>query len=168
MTEPGMIEPGRAAPADEKRLVEISAVLAAAIVEHLPTWVHRSVAEVATHAGQLSRQLEMAAIAAGNAAVDDIGQKVVELLALDIDEQTTTPLSLVRNAVPYPTQALREAGVPPLDRADFDIAAFPDDLYALTPANFAEVHPDLHVPGLEWGAAKAFVHLRRREAEGRV
>ncbi len=163
-----MHDPARASEADEARLVEISAALADAIVEHLPGWVHRSIAEVATQAGQLSRQLEMAAIEAGQAAVADLEPKLRDLLATDIDEQTTTPLSLVRSAVRYPTQALRNAGVPPPHRPDFDVDAFPEDTYGLTPANFAAVHADLHQPGLEWGAAKAFVHLRRREAEGRV
>lgn len=167
MTEPGP-EPGRASAEDEERLVEISARLAEAINDCLPTWVHRCVAESAARSGQLSRQLEMAAIAAGQAALDDVGPKVQELLTTDIDAQTSTPLSLVRTAIRFPTQALREAGVTPPDRPEFDVEAFPDDIYGLTPANFGEVHADLHQPGIEWGAAKAFVHLRRREAEGRV
>lgn len=161
-------ESGRAAAEDEERLVEISARLADAINESLPTWVHRCVAESAARSGQLSRQLEMAAIAAGQAALDDVGPKVRELLRTDIDAQTTTPLSLVRSAIRFPTQVLREAGVIPPERPDFDVDAFPDDIYGLTPANFGEVHADLHQPGIEWGAAKAFVHLRRRESEGRV
>ncbi len=163
-----MTEPGRASDEDEARLVEISSALADAIVDHLPTWVHRCIAEVATQTGHLSRQLEMEAIAAGQAVVEDLAPQVRELLAADIDDQLTTPLALLRTAVQYPTRALRAAGVPLPDRAEFDSEAFPDDLYGLTPANFAEVHPELHQPGLEWGAAKAFVHLRRREAEGRV
>lgn len=170
MTEqpPQPHQPQRAAEADEARLVEISASLADAIVEYLPEWVHRCVAEPAAQAGQLSRQLEMSAIAAGQAAVADIGPKVRELLSTDIDKQTSTPLSLVRSAILYPTQALREAGVRAPERPDFEVEAFPDDDYGLTPANFGEVHSELHQPGIEWGAAKAFVHLRRREAEGRV
>ena len=36
---------------------------------------------------------------------------------------------------------------------------FPDDVYDLSPATFADVDPALHEPGLVWGAAKAHVHL---------
>jgi len=38
----------------------------------------------------------------------------------------------------------------------------------LAPAAFEDVAPELRDPGIEWGAAKAFVHLRRRRAEGVV
>ncbi len=36
----------------------------------------------------------------------------------------------------------------------------------LAPASFADLHPDLHEPGLVWGAAKAHVVLARRRREG--
>ena len=45
-------------------------------------------------------------------------------------------------------------------------AMFPDDLYDLTPGSFRDLDPALHEPGLEWGAAKAHVHLARRRAAG--
>ena len=45
--------------------------------------------------------------------------------------------------------------------------AFPDDVYDLAPASFADVDPALHEPGLVWGAAKAHVHLARRRRDGR-
>jgi hypothetical protein len=45
--------------------------------------------------------------------------------------------------------------------------SFPDDVYDLTPASFADVDPALHEPGLVWGAAKAHVHLARRRRQGK-
>jgi hypothetical protein len=57
---------------------------------------------------------------------------------------------------------LRAAGVPPVRRDEFAEHAFPDDVYDLAPASFADVDPSLHEPGLVWGAAKAHVHLSRR------
>ena len=84
------------------------------------------------------------------------------LLLLDVEEQRVNPLALLRRAVSYPTDVLRGAGVPPVVRSEFDERAFPDDVYALTPASFADIDPALHEPGILWGAAKAHAHLQRR------
>ncbi len=59
------------------------------------------------------------------------------------------------------TAELRALGVSPVPRDAHSIQLHPDDIYDLTPATFAEIHPSLHEPGLAWGAAKAHVHLRR-------
>jgi len=85
-----------------------------------------------------------------------------ELLDRDISDQTIAPLEVMRRSVGFATPILANADVAPVDRGDFEIRNFPDDVYNLTPASFAEIHPDLHEPGLMWGAAKAHVHLRRR------
>jgi hypothetical protein len=95
------------------------------------------------------------------------GPRVRTLLETDIDEQRTNPLAVLRSLVGHPTAVLREAGAQPVARDDFKQRAFPDDVYDLSPASFAEVDPLLHEPGLAWGAAKAYVHLSRRRREGR-
>ncbi len=63
------------------------------------------------------------------------------------------------------SSVLSAAGVVPVQRDADAVRLFPDDAYDLSPGSFAELHPDLRVPGLEWGAAKAYVH-RRRHAGG--
>ena len=63
-------------------------------------------------------------------------------------------------------QVLADAGVPPIVRDEFEERAFPDDVYGLAPASFADLDPALREPGLVWGAAKAHVVLARRRAEG--
>jgi hypothetical protein len=83
------------------------------------------------------------------------------LVALDIDDQRSTPLTLLRAAVRYPTEVLQAAGVPPVERDPIQIRLLPDDLYDLSPASFADVDPALREPGLMWGAAKALAHRRR-------
>ena len=70
-------------------------------------------------------------------------------------------------AVRYPTAVLVGAGVPPVERDEFTERRFPEDVYDLAPATFADLDPSLHEPGLTWGAAKAHVHLARRRREGR-
>jgi hypothetical protein len=87
------------------------------------------------------------------------------LIALDIDEQPQNPLSVLRGAVHYPTQVLRTLGARPAERDEFDRRTFPDDDFGLTPAAFADFGPKVHEAGLAWGAAKAYVHLRRRSVQ---
>jgi len=103
---------------------------------------------------------------AAEAARRQVGAEVEALLAQDIDEQRTTPLSLLRGAVRYPTEVLRSAGVPPRRRQGFDVERFPDDEYELTPANLADVDPELAELGLVWGAAKAWTHKARHQPRG--
>jgi hypothetical protein len=102
---------------------------------------------------------------AGQAAVADVGRRVGDLLALDIDEQWTNPLSIIRSAIRYPTEVLAEVGAAPVPRDDQARRFMPDDVYDLAPAAFADLHPDLHDLGIRWGAAKAHIHLQRRRAE---
>lgn len=101
---------------------------------------------------------------AADRAVADIGGRLRQLLALDLDDQWTNPLSIIRQAVAHPTAVLAAAGAPPVERDDTDAALHPDDVYGLVPLAFADLGPEVHERGLEWGAAKAHVHLTRRRA----
>ena len=142
----------------EQQLVECARKLAVGIEEALPRWV---VSAVESRLADLSTVVRQAAEAAGVAAASEIGSEAARLLAVDIDDQPENPLAVLRRAVRYPTQVLTAAGAAPIDRDDFAVERFPDDVYDLTPASFADIHPDLQTLGLEWGAAKAFVHRRR-------
>lgn len=138
--------------------------LADAIEIALPGWVERSVAGRLPDAGASVRA---AAAAAGVRAGSEVGAEVRALLELDVDQQRTTPLTLLRAAVRYPTEVLREASAPPVGRDREQERLFPDDVYDLTPATFADVDPALGDLGLAWGAAKAFTHLQRHGAPER-
>lgn len=143
---------------------EHAAALADAIEAALPGWVERSVARVMTDwRGEIGDEVRAAAVAAGGQAVAEVGPMLRALLATDIDEQATTPLSLLRGAVRYPTAVLRDAGVPPVRRDEQQERLFPDDVYDLAPATFADVDPALAEVGMAWGAAKAFEHLQRHK-----
>jgi hypothetical protein len=149
------------APDGDRVLAEKADALADAIEAALGPWVVASVRRVA------GDRLRAEADAAAGRATAEVVPQVRALLATDIDDQVTTPLALLRAAARYPTEVIRQAGVPPVARDAFARRAFPDDDYDLTPAAFEDVAPELKGPGLEWGAAKAFVHLARRRAEGR-
>lgn len=137
--------------------------LAEAVEVALAGWVERSVRRVmvawtgeAPPAAVVEEAKE-----AGRRAAADVGAAVRALLDADVDEQWTTPLSLLRAAVRYPTEVLAGAGVPPVERDPFRERLEPGDLYDLSPASFADVDPSLAEPGMVWGAAKALAHRRR-------
>jgi hypothetical protein len=145
-------------------LAEPAHALADGVIAALPGWVERSVDERYRAAlGPPPPELVDAARRAGVEARDEVGARVRALLEADVDEQRTTPLSIVREAVVYPTRVLAAAGVPPRERDPLDRAMFPDDTYGLTPASFADLDPRLTDAAIAWGAAKAWVHRRRHE-----
>lgn len=153
--------------ADDLDIETVASTLLQAVVEATPSWVARSVAEV---------------VAAQGLAVDDAhtdrladaaarAQRYVEanlgaLLRADIDQQRSTPLTIVRDAARFPVEVLHAAGAREMHRLDVDRWAFPNDPFGVTPASLAEMGPAVHEAGIAWGAAKAHVHLRRRRAEG--
>ncbi|MFP4512560.1 MAG: hypothetical protein ACLFRV_06400 [Acidimicrobiales bacterium] len=152
----------------EAALVRYADELAAGIVEALPGWVVDCVERRMTQwSGEVPAEVRREAEAAGEQAQAEVGPQIIELLRLDIDDQRVPPLSILRDAVRFPTRVLEAAGVPGIVRDEVDERLMPDDHYGLAPANFADVDPALHEPGLAWGAAKAYVHLARRRAEGR-
>ena len=141
---------------------EHATALADAIEAALPGWVERSVLTRLTEAGLKADSALLDTLGdTGRRAASEVGEAVRALLALDIDEQWTTPLSLVRGAVRYPTAILREAGVPPVERDRLQAELHPEDVYDLAPASFADVDPTVAEPGMVWGASKAYAHIRR-------
>ncbi|WP_229022880.1 hypothetical protein [Actinomarinicola tropica] len=153
---------------DDARLAAYADDLARGVRDALPAWTVRCVVErlEAWTGAPPGPDVVDAARAAGEQARAEVGDAVSQVLAADIDEQRVPPLALLRGAVRYPTEVLRAEGVPPVVRDEFAERAFPDDVYDLAPANFADLDPALHEPGMLWGAAKAHVHLQRRRADG--
>jgi hypothetical protein len=133
-----------------------------AIVAAIPGWVTGSVERVmANRSMRMTPEIRRAAAAAGSRARAETGAAIRALLAADIDDQRSTPLTLLRQAVRYPAGVLQDAGVAPVARDRFAERAFPDDVYDLTPASLADIDPALTELGIAWGAAKAFEHKRR-------
>lgn len=153
----------QSATSDEAKFQGYAADLLAAVEGALGPWVVEAIHH--RHPGPLPPEVEVAAAEAAQAAVDDVGTRLAELLALDIDEQWTNPLAIIRSAVRYPTAVLADAGVAPLARDATDARMHPDDVYALAPAAFGDLGEAVHEPGLVWGAAKAHLHLSRRRGE---
>ena len=150
-------------PEDLAALAGYADDLVAAVDAVVAGWVERSVRAVLAAQGLVldASGTERLATAA-HAAREEGTARLRQLLAQDIDEQRTNPLSVLRALVRHPTGVLQAAGARPVARDEFTQRNFPDDVYDLTPAAFADVDPALHEPGLLWGAAKAHVHLARR------
>ncbi len=156
-------------PADEERFAAISTDLVAAVAAVVPGWTARLVTDrVHAWRGHVSPEVVAAAAAAGVAAAADVVPRLRELVATDLDDQRTNPLSLLRDTTKFAHRVLVDLGVPALPRDEFSRRSFPDDVYALAPASWDEVDPSLHEPGLTWGAGKAFLFKARRRAEGRT
>ncbi len=153
---------------DAVRLAAYAESLADGVDAALAGWVEAQVATImVAWSGEVPDEVREEARRAGRAARDELGPEVRALLRLDIDDQRTNPMSILRTAAAYPTVVLRAVGVPPVERDRDAEAHFPDDDYDLVPTRFADLDPSLHDAGLRWGAAKAHVHLQRRRREGR-
>lgn len=154
-----------AAGDDDENGVDVAAyglALADSVDAALPGWVRDAVEVRAGAAGvALDPAVREAVEQAVARARADVTPRLRDLLAADVDEQRSTPLSVLRAAAAYPTAVLRDLGVPPVDRDDDDVARFPDDHYGLVPVSFADFGPEAGEAGLRWGAAKAFEHKRR-------
>lgn len=155
----------------DQLLAETGAALAAAIVAAVPGWVEDSVGRVldawTAAGGELGPEGALPAVVreraagAGRAAQDAVADELRRLLAGDVDAQWTTPLSMVRALVVFPTEVLAQAGVAPLERDRFHEEHFPGDPYGLTPASLGALGPDVAELALAWGAAKAAAHRAR-------
>lgn len=156
MTEPTLQD-------DEAALQRYASVLLDATAQVIEIWIHDSI---------VTRNPDLAALPAASEAVET-GSKAImgelrTLLMSDIAEQTNGPLQILRAGTRFASAVLADADTPTIARDAFAQQAFPDDVYDLAPANFADVDPSLHEPGLVWGAAKAHVHLRRRREAGEL
>ncbi len=150
---------------NEALFARFGSELADSVQAALPNWV---AASVALRIGTAEAENHRAVIdEAGSHAAAEIGDRLRELLVLDVDDQWTNPLSIVRSAVEFPTAVLQKLGVAEVSRDRFAASQNPGDVYDLAPAAFADFGPEVHERGITWGAAKAHLHLQRRRAEGR-
>jgi hypothetical protein len=150
-------------PADAEALARYAAALGDAAAVAVPRWVQRVVAERWDQwkGEPLPPEVDDATREAAESAAASVIEPLRTLLAEDVDAQRLGPLEVLRRAVPFPTRVLAAAGVPEVQRDADAERLFPDDPYDLTPGSFADIDPELHDPGLLWGAAKAHVVKHR-------
>ena len=144
--------------------LEVTNELVQALESALPEWVIDCVEKISVAwEGQTRPQLLAEAEQAAKKCYDEVMPDLRALLLTDIDSQFVSPLSVIRKAVSFPTKVLRDNNVPEVNRDEFAIRNFPEDVYDLSPASFGDLNEGLHVLGIAWGAAKAHTHLQRRK-----
>ncbi|HVM41331.1 MAG TPA: hypothetical protein VM618_11210 [Acidimicrobiia bacterium] len=149
-------------------LADASAGIAAGVRASLPGWAEERVGVIVAawgrHDDDERERILTDARRAGQAAAERVGAEMDRLFALDPDEQRVTPLQIVRTAYREVTPVLANAGIPPVERDEFDERAFPDDAYGLVPASLRDLGGDaLHDLQIRWGVARTTLHhLRRR------
>jgi len=74
------------------------------------------------------------------------------------------PLERIRQAVAPINNALAERNVSAPRRNAVDEQMRPNDTYELGPMTFRDLSDQVHEAGITWGAAKAHLHLKRRQA----
>lgn len=145
---------------DDDKLEQFAEQLLAGLQAHTAGWVSSVISARVLD----TRVTELVENLTGD--IDRVLVEVAQLLRADIDAQGANPLAIIRSLVPSLTQVLQNEGVAEVVRDPDAMRLFPGDVFDLTPGAFSDVHPELHMPGLAWGAAKAHVHLQRRRAEG--
>jgi hypothetical protein len=141
---------------DEARLAEIAGELAALLERLVPEWLRRCASTVVPDLAPVVLETTIAE------TMDTLVPELHRVLSADVDAGAGSPLAAIRAATGGVTRLLVDRGAVPPSRDEFDVRAFPDDLFGFGPAAFADIDPTLHEPGLVWGAARAHVHLRRR------
>jgi hypothetical protein len=148
-------------------LDEAGDAIVAGVARELPGWTRRQVIRILDAWGRAApdtrARAERAAVDAGDAATARVVGELRVLLAADPSAQTATPLEIVRSAYREPTRVLEAAGIPPVERDEFDERAWPDDRYGLVIATLGDLGDHELAPlHFAWGMAKAAVLRARR------
>jgi len=149
--------PARPESPDEQ-LLKYADRLVVAVTQAVPAWAVWHLERLGGSGRWDQAELEAVGARARDAAV----ARLRNLLSCDIDEQSSTPLSVLASIVAAPTEFLQVAGVAPIARDPFDAARDPGDLYGLIPRTWSDLGDEVADAGMTWGAAKAYVHLARR------
>ena len=151
-----------------RRLADAGAAIVEGVERELPGWVEREVERIVDAGGRLDAAardtIRQDARVAGAAAGVRVTARLWDLFAADAAAQTSTPLEVVRTAYREPTAVLERAGIPPVERDEFEERAWPDDRYGLVPHSLGDLgDADLAPLLLAWGMAKAAVLRARTE-----
>lgn len=135
-------------------------------MEALPGWVERSLAARLPPGRVDDDEVRALAAAAVAAAIDDGRPRLEAAVVTEPGiDPGPAPLQVLRSLVRHPTSVLSSLAVPEVGRGEFETRAFPEDVYDLSPATWADVDPGLQEPGLTWSAATAYVHKLRVGAD---
>lgn len=142
---------------DEQKYREHAEHLRQTVAEAAESWLLAGLARyVDTTIAQPDRAEAIAA------SVTEIDDRLRLLAASDPDEARSGPLELIRQSTGPVQRWLATQQVPAPVRDAWDERSSPGDTYALGPMTFSDLGDAVHQAGITWGAAKAHIHLRRR------
>ena len=146
-----------------------TADLIGAIDRVVENWLLRVAVDLyRAHRGDVDPEFLESATAAAREGGRWTVERLRSTLEVDVDAQRVNPLQTLREAVRFPSEVLRTAGVPSIVRDEYDERINPDDIYGIGPAHWNDIDESLTEPGIIWGAAKASTVLQRRRAEGKL
>lgn len=146
-----------------------TADLIGAIERVVESWLLRVAVDLyRAHQGVVGPEFLESAMTAASEGGRWTVERLRSTLEVDVDAQRVNPLQVLREAVRFPSEALRAAGVPSIVRDEYDERINPDDIYGIGPAHWNDIDESLTEPGIIWGAAKASTVLQRRRAEGKL
>ena len=95
-------------------------------------------------------------------------ENLYEFLSVDVDEQRTNPLHILRQSTRLANELLSAAEIVPPVRDEFETSAMPHDVYRIGPLTWRDLGEEVHEAGITWGAWKAATVLSRRRDEGKI
>ena len=148
------------------RLEGYPLALHAAVDAVFEGWYRGRITAIASASGAVLDVTDAARVSAE--AARWVRNELAAFLAVDVDEQRTNPLHLLRSASRFATELLDVAGAARPPRDEFETRAMPDDVYAVGPLAWVDLGDEVHEAGISWGAWKAATVLTRRRAEGKI
>ncbi len=142
---------------DDEKFIQYGQVLNIAVSTAVRPWLIR---ELTTRVGSIDAELARAI----EGAAEQVERSIAELVAADVDEPLSGPLERIRRSVEPLNAELDQRGVQPPRRNTLDQQMSPRDHHELGPMTFRDLSDAAHDAGITWGAAKAHVHLRRRQS----
>ena len=132
-------------------------------------WVVAAVTGIVDAWGRLDPAARVDTLAAaqtsGEAAAARVAAELRTFFATGVSEQRTTPLAIIKSLRVEATAVLRDAGIPEVERDEFETLAFPDDVYAIVLKSPVELgDEELGGALLAWGMGKA--NALRADADG--
>ena len=84
-----------------------------------------------------------------------LSDELEELLSQAFEDQRRGPLEVFQESMRFPTRALMELEVDPVERDEAAVRAIPGDVFDLAPASSSMLGEEVWRAHLAWGAAKA-------------
>ena len=148
--------------ADQQKYLNYGLELVDAVDRAIRPWLQQVIEQRA--GGGATADAEASIANAIEAAASQTHAALNDLAHADVDAPLSGPLERIRNSMGPVTDVLASINAHQVRRDPMDIEMRPDDVYALGPLTFLDLGEDVHSAGITWGAAKAHLHMSRRNS----